>query len=610
MASLRMWAAAFVAALFVSGGAFAQSVTQAGPAVGGQMPVYLAGGGAGFASIMAAGKAAGGPIGTGLNEFLQQSQSPVGTGPYGAHNCAYSTYATNPAGANYFCFDANANGGGLLAFGAIGGATPLPASLWLNGAQIPLPGTVSGLPSVASNIELALEPVSFAPFVVRRDFSYGFGASPVIFYSQTAACSLASGAGDGGEQVPALGGGCWDQAPQAVYDYREWGLSSLTMNVSTTAINPATTNTNNFCLTVPCATLAHAVSQVANFRFLGNTNSAQINVPPGNVAGATIAGHFMSASGNNAEPCLFIVGAGDVTSGTPTHITSSALNGNIEVSGNACVVIKNMDFPIIGNGVGIFTQDGGSHVLLAGDVSCTGPSSGTEAQACGHAEGGAYIEATGPNPQITMQGDFAWLFTIGATPGKLTFDPGANGVLSCGTGLTLDPTGGSFLEEGQSAVYLASGWAWASNCTGITGHPVVAQNNSTFINQSGTPLPNVGSFRLLDNSIYSPNPTPAVTSCSNGSVVNTTGINPSNNSFQVAFTGLDSGCTIGFGYVLSGQEWFTNQPICSATIGGEYPAATKYVGISYVTNGVILAPSSPFGNADIVSVICSAPAQG
>ena len=51
-----------------------------------------------------------------------------------------------------------------------------------------------------------------------------------------------------------------------------------------------------------------------------------------------------------------------------------------------------------------------------------------------------------------------------------------------------------------SAVSLGTGWVWDSSCTGLTGHPVVGQNNSSFINNSGHPLPNTGSFKLFAGS--------------------------------------------------------------------------------------------------------------
>jgi hypothetical protein len=476
---------------------------------------------------------------------------------------------------------------------------------------------IGGGGAIAANTTaLSALPITQATYVTRLGFATPGDAPPWLFRSQTGTCEANNYLNDGGSCVDTVGivaGNSWLAVLPTVLDAREWGQSSLTFTVSATG-----SDTNNFCInpSFPCGggtspSIQHAVVQAAKFAFNLNTNNATINVTAGNVGGATIAGHFLNASGNNAEPCLYIIGAGDSASGTPTHITSAATNGNIEVSGNACVVVKNFDLPLIAGAVGLFTQDGGSHILIGGDISCTGPSTGGtggEAQACGHSEGGAYIEVTGPNPQITMQGDFAWLFTIGATPGKLTFDPGANGVLSCGTGLTLDPAGGSFLEEGGSAVYLASSWSWASNCTGITGHPVVAQNNSTFINGTGSPLPNVGSFRLFDNSVYSPNPVPEVSTCTNGSVVNTSGINPSNNSFQIAFTGSNSSCTVEFGSFLTGQPWFTNQPICTATLSSG--AATKYVVLNYPSNGITIIPSSAFGTDDTVSVNCFAPTEG
>ncbi|HXC76803.1 MAG TPA: hypothetical protein VNU19_07115 [Candidatus Acidoferrum sp.] len=393
-----------------------------------------------------------------------------------------------------------------------------------------------------------------------------------------------------------------------VLNYLGFGVSTLNMYVST-AGSDTTLGLPNWCLfpALPCATISHAAAAMAYFSFLGNSASINI-VTPGTYVGTSIAGNFMSASGGNREPCLFIQGTGDATTGTVTSIPGAAAGG-IEVSGNACVVLKNLDFAIPANGGGFFTQDGGSHILLGANVSCSGPTSGTEAQYCGHAEGGAYIEVVGPSPQLTFGGKFAWLFTVGVTPGKLTFDPSANGTFNC-VALTVDPAGGSFLNDG-STVVIAQTWSWDSNCAAITGHPVVGLDNSRTINLAGAAgqIPNQGSMEIEDNSTFTPTPAPGLGTCANGAIVNSSPINSTNNYMNVAFTGANSTCTIAFGEALNaeGQKWFTNTPFCTASVSAG--TAVKYVVVNALANqsGVTLIPSSAFGNDDNVIVSCHSP---
>lgn len=133
--------AALVAAIFVGGTAWAQAITQSGPVTGGHVPMYIGGAlQSGLASAMDSGPASGGTVGLGLSELLLQ-QRTTGTGPDGTNLCDWSTYATNPAGANYLCLSANALGGGLIDFNS---PTGQPLQIKVNGVISQLPFTLSG----------------------------------------------------------------------------------------------------------------------------------------------------------------------------------------------------------------------------------------------------------------------------------------------------------------------------------------------------------------------------------------------------------------------------------------------------------------------------------
>jgi hypothetical protein len=143
---------AFAIAL-LSTSAFAQSVPlQGGPWTPGHVPMYSVSGGS-QPIVQDSGTAGGGPVGLGLLEILQVSQAANGitTAPYGnsgngplkTHNCFYDAPVTSANGYHYLCLDANAQGGGLLAYGAGGGATALPLQFSINGvAWSPLSGTL------------------------------------------------------------------------------------------------------------------------------------------------------------------------------------------------------------------------------------------------------------------------------------------------------------------------------------------------------------------------------------------------------------------------------------------------------------------------------------
>ena len=126
------------------------TVLQGGPWAAGHAPVY-AGDGGSQPVLMDSGGAGGGVFGEGLSELGITSRSATGaypaassgSGPFGTHSCMYDAPVTNSTGYHYLCFDSNANGGGMLAYGASGGAGVLPFALNVNGTtySFPLPGT-------------------------------------------------------------------------------------------------------------------------------------------------------------------------------------------------------------------------------------------------------------------------------------------------------------------------------------------------------------------------------------------------------------------------------------------------------------------------------------
>lgn len=113
---------------------------------------------------MDAGSAAGGNPGVGLSELLRVVRgngSPpyanAGTGPLATNDCNYDAPIANPTGYHYLCFSPNALGGGLIAYGAGGGAAPLPLQFDINGtifsAFPPFRVIASGTSDTATSID-------------------------------------------------------------------------------------------------------------------------------------------------------------------------------------------------------------------------------------------------------------------------------------------------------------------------------------------------------------------------------------------------------------------------------------------------------------------------
>lgn len=144
--------------LLLSSPAYAQSaLLQAGPITPGHAPMYT-NSGSSQAVVQDSGPAAGGPVGLGMGEGLYVARGvgtppyiSQGTGPYGTNWCDYDAPITNATGYHYLCLSANA-GGGLIAYGSGGVATPLPLNVIVNGVLTPIGGGSSPTTLFADNL--------------------------------------------------------------------------------------------------------------------------------------------------------------------------------------------------------------------------------------------------------------------------------------------------------------------------------------------------------------------------------------------------------------------------------------------------------------------------
>lgn len=131
--------------------AFGQgAVLQAGPPAPGRAPMYVNGGSQ--AVLQDSGPASGGGIGLGLAEQLLTVRgvgnppfANGGSGPFGSNWCDYDAPTTNLTGFHYLCMSPNAQGGGLLSYGAAGAASQQPFNFIINGATYTFPFAVGGI---------------------------------------------------------------------------------------------------------------------------------------------------------------------------------------------------------------------------------------------------------------------------------------------------------------------------------------------------------------------------------------------------------------------------------------------------------------------------------
>ena len=142
----KLRAILFLGAALAANAATAQSVLlQGGPYTPGHVPMYV-GQGQTQPVVQDSGTSANAPAGSNLSELAITSRSATstypaantGNGPFASHMCFYDAPSTNSTGYHFLCLDPNAQGGGLLSYGAVGTATPLPFAFNINGVPTSL----------------------------------------------------------------------------------------------------------------------------------------------------------------------------------------------------------------------------------------------------------------------------------------------------------------------------------------------------------------------------------------------------------------------------------------------------------------------------------------
>jgi len=102
--------------------------------------------------------------------------------------------------------------------------------------------SITGGITAASNSVLETIPSTATTSVVRLGFTTAGDAPPLQFISSNSACSLNSGAGDGGSQVPSADSKCWlAQFSATGADWREWGVKFDNSTDNSAALQAADT---------------------------------------------------------------------------------------------------------------------------------------------------------------------------------------------------------------------------------------------------------------------------------------------------------------------------------------------------------------------------------
>jgi len=158
MSLLRGAVLAFILALAPAAAEAQSTVLQAGPWASGHAPMYTNSGGS-QPIVVDSGTAGGGGAGVGLKELgitVRGTGTPpyanAGTGPNGENICDYDAPTTNATGYHYLCMSPNAQGGGLISYGAAGAATTLPLNFLVNGTSYEFPFSIGGVVGPASSV--------------------------------------------------------------------------------------------------------------------------------------------------------------------------------------------------------------------------------------------------------------------------------------------------------------------------------------------------------------------------------------------------------------------------------------------------------------------------
>jgi hypothetical protein len=191
----------------------------------------------------------------------------------------------------------------------------------------------------------ALDPLAPGAVVYRAGY-YAPGDGGGAFYTfSTSACSLNSGAGDGGSQVEARGGGCWLLSPSAGADPRAWGAQCGARADATAAyqaaVDYASTAAGSVFVTCPLLVSGQAVQPtVAVVGNLTGPQAADATMVTGLTQSGTSAQQIYDwivcaspCGGFNVDAVRGVAIAPDGSTGLVNGLGGYVLNKNAHSSG-------------------------------------------------------------------------------------------------------------------------------------------------------------------------------------------------------------------------------------------------------------------------------------
>ena len=288
--------------------AHAQTVQQAGPWAGGHVPSYQMGGGMSSPFV-----SDGGPAGGGARNPVQEQElvtpsiigqlppyAASGTGPLGANWCDYDGPLTSAAGYHFLCISPNSQGGGLIAYGAAGGATAGPLQFWVNGI---LYDAAQQLPSLVANSVLV---TNTSQTLWSRTLPTGLS----IDLSDATMCAISTCVSGLGAGVPAALG----------------TAANATGGFPTIPVGVPQGGTGQTSLTANLPLLGNGTGPVAQGTRTGNTTTFATST------GTLTTGDCVSVSSGNfidaGGPCTIGGGGGTVTAGTAGQTASYQSTGS------------------------------------------------------------------------------------------------------------------------------------------------------------------------------------------------------------------------------------------------------------------------------------------
>jgi hypothetical protein len=270
-----------IAVLALATASSAQNVPlQGGPWTAGHSPMYSVSGGS-QPVIQDSGPAGGGAIGAGLLELLQVSQAAngvttapyanSGSGPLSTHACFYDAPITNQTGYHYLCLDANAQGGGLVAYGAGGGAAAVPLKFNINGTvwnPLSTPGGISATAPLAYSSATGIISLNIGAGLTTSVNSLVLAGPQVATFG--GALSFTCAAHQWANAMAATTG-AWTCAQPAFTDIS----GSAACGQLPALTGDATTSAGSCATTISASAVTNAkMANVAAYTFKGNNTSA------------------------------------------------------------------------------------------------------------------------------------------------------------------------------------------------------------------------------------------------------------------------------------------------------------------------------------------------